>query len=62
MSELDTGAKTFMLRGVKVNYAGVQEWKDGSESNLADGRALEVKGRWSDADRSTLNAISIEFE
>jgi hypothetical protein len=61
VSALDTGAKTFMLREVKVDYSKVSEWKDGSEANLADGKAVEVKGQWSD-DRSTLVASRIQFE
>jgi Domain of unknown function (DUF5666) len=61
VSALDTAAKTFMLREVKVSYANVIEWKDGDASKLADGKALEVKGLWS-ADRSVLNAARIEFE
>ena len=58
---LDTAAKTFMLREVKIDYSKVSEWKDGSEANLADGKAVEVKGQWSE-DRATLVASSIEFE
>ena len=61
MSALDTSAKTFMLREVKVNYSRVLEWKNGNASNLADGKQLEVKGLWSD-DRSVLFAAVIEFE
>mgnify|MGYP003466962857 CR=1 FL=1 len=61
ISALDTTAKTFMLREISVSYAGVTEYKDGSEANLADGRAVEVKGRWTD-DRTTLAAARIEFE
>ena len=61
VSALDTAAKTFLLREVKVSYANVIEWKDGDASNLADGKAVEVKGLWSE-DRSVLNAARIEFE
>ena len=61
VSALDTAAKTFLLREVKVSYANVIEWKDGDASNLADGKAVEVKGLWSE-DRSVLNAALIEFE
>jgi hypothetical protein len=60
-SELDTAAKIFVLREVKVNYSRVVEWKDGREADLANGRALEVKGLWSE-DRSVLFAAVIEFE
>ncbi|MBX3607831.1 MAG: hypothetical protein KF788_21335 [Piscinibacter sp.] len=61
VSELDTEAKTFMLRGVKVSYAGTVIFKDGSAAQLANGVALEVKGMLS-ADATTLNAALIEFE
>lgn len=61
MSALDTVAKTFMLRDVKVDYAGVTEWKDGGEANLANGKQLEVKGQYGD-DRMTLKASKVEFE
>jgi Domain of unknown function (DUF5666) len=62
ISGLDKTAKTFMLRGVKVSYGapGVN-WKKGSESDLADGKKIEVKGRPSN-DRAQLVAISIKFE
>ncbi len=61
VSALDTTARTFMLREVTVNYANVVEWEDGTPTDLANGRAVEVKGLWS-ADRSVLVAASIEFE
>jgi hypothetical protein len=61
VGSLDTNAKTFMLREVKVSYAAVLEWKDGGPSDLADGRAVEVKGFWSE-DRSVMLAAVIEYE
>jgi hypothetical protein len=61
VSALDTTAKTFMLREVKVDYSRVLEWKDGAAANLANGKKLEVKGVWS-ADRKVLFAAVIEFE
>ncbi len=61
ISALDTTAQTFMLREVKVSYAGVLEWKDGSAADLADGKQVEVKGLWSE-DRSVMRAVVIEFE
>jgi Domain of unknown function (DUF5666) len=61
ISALDTAAQTFMLREVKVNYAGVLEWKDGGPADLADGREVEVKGLWAE-DRSVMLAVVIEFE
>jgi hypothetical protein len=61
VSALDTAAKTFVLREVTVSYARVIEWDDGRESDLANGKALEVKGVWSE-DRRVLVALRIEFE
>lgn len=61
VSALDTSAKTFMLRGVKVDYGGSVVFRDGTEAQLADGVAVEVKGRLS-LDRLTLNAALIDFE
>lgn len=61
VSALDTTAKTFTLREITVNYSRVIEWKDGREADLANGRALEVKGLWSE-DRRVLFAAVIEFE
>jgi hypothetical protein len=61
ISELDTAAQTFMLREVKVGYAGVLEWKDGGPGDLANGKEVEVKGFWAE-DRSLMRAMVIEFE
>lgn len=61
MTDLNASAKTFLLRGVTVDYSAVGEWRDGTESNLANGRQLEVKGAWS-TDRSKLKASRIDFE
>jgi Domain of unknown function (DUF5666) len=61
ISALDTAAKTFVVREVKVDYSAVVEWKDGNEANLANGRRVEVKGSWN-TDRSKLMASKIEFE
>jgi Domain of unknown function (DUF5666) len=61
VSALDTVAQTFMLREVKVNYSRVAEWKDGAPTDLADGKAVEVKGLWAE-DRSVMFAAVIEFE
>jgi len=61
ISALDGTSQTFMLRGVRVSYAGSPVYEDGSAAQLADGRRVEVKGRLS-ADRSVLQAHKIEFE
>ena len=61
VSGLDKAAQTFVLREVKVDYSRVMEWKNARPQDLADGKALEVKGLWSE-DRSVLFAVMIEFE
>jgi hypothetical protein len=62
VSELNTVAKTFKLRGVTVNYSGTSiVWKDGVEADLANGKSVEVKGTPS-ATRTQLLAMTIEFE
>lgn len=61
VSALNASAKTFVLRAVTIDYSTVSEWKDGSASDLADGKRVEVKGEWS-TDRRTLRAVKIEFE
>jgi Domain of unknown function (DUF5666) len=61
ISNLDTGALTFTVRDVKVDYSGPIDWHDGSAANLANGKSVEVKGVWS-SDHSTLKATKIEFE
>jgi hypothetical protein len=61
VSELDTAAKTFLLREVRVSYAAVVEWKDGGPADLANGKAVEVKGLFAE-DRSRLLAVVVEFE
>jgi hypothetical protein len=61
VSALSTTAQTFVLREVTVNYSRVIEWKNGGPSDLADSRAVEVKGLWSE-DRTVLFAAVIAFE
>jgi Domain of unknown function (DUF5666) len=61
ISGVDSGAKTFLLRGVKVAYGGSVSYERGTEAQLVDGAKVEVKGTLSD-DRSTLSAALIKFE
>ncbi len=61
LSNLDTAAKTFALRGVTVWYGGTVLWKDGTEASLANGQSIEAKGVLS-ADRTRLEALLIDFE
>ena len=61
ISGVDATAKTFVLRGVKVSFAGSVSFQRGTEAQLVDGAKVEVKGTLS-ADRSTLTATLIKFE
>ena len=62
ISALDTSAKTFLLRGVTVNFgAPTVEFRKGAMTNLVNGSKIEVKGVRS-ADGSTLLATRISFE
>lgn len=63
LGSLDTTAQTFVLRGITVSYAGSPLlWQDGlSAATLAEGLALEVRGKLS-ADRTQLVATRIELE
>ena len=61
MSNLDTTAKTFALRGVTVWYGGTVQYKDGVEATLANGKRVEVKGVLS-SDRTRLEARRVEFK
>jgi len=61
IASIDTVAKTFVLREVKVSYAGPGiEYRGGSEAGLAVGVKLEVKGKLS-ADGTMLQAERISF-
>ncbi len=61
MSNLNTTAKTFALRGVTVWYGGTVTYKDGLEATLANGKRVEVKGVLS-SDRTRLEARRVEFK
>jgi hypothetical protein len=61
ISNLDTTAKTFVVRGVTVHYSATTVFKDGVEADLANGKDVEVKGTLS-ADGTSVEAASIEFE
>jgi len=61
IASIDTVAKTFVLREVKVSYAGPGiDYRGGSEAGLAVGVKLEVKGKLS-ADGTMLQAERISF-
>jgi Domain of unknown function (DUF5666) len=61
ITTIDTTLKTFLLRGVTVNYASAVVYKDGSEADLKVGAQVEVKGVLN-LDGKTLAAVIIEFE
>jgi hypothetical protein len=61
ISNLDTTAKTFVVRGVPVSYDTATVFKDGTVADLANGKDVEVKGTLS-ADGTSVHATSIEFE
>lgn len=61
ISNLDTTAKTFSLRGLTVSYAGSVSFQDGTEAKLANGARVEVKGSLS-LDLTTIVATRIGFE
>jgi len=61
MGNLDTTAKTFALRGLTIWYGGTVTYGNGTETNLANGKIVEVKGVIS-ADRTRVEARRIEFK
>lgn len=61
ISDVDTTAKTFMLRGLKVSFAGTVTYERGTEAQLVAGAKVEAKGLLS-ADRTMLVASLIRFE
>ena len=62
VSALDATAKTFLLRGVTVSFAGANiEYRKGTVANLVNGSSVEVKGVRS-SDGKTLTATRISFE
>jgi hypothetical protein len=62
LSNLDAVAKTFLLRGVTVDFNGAAiEFKKGTAANLTNGRNIEVKGILS-SDGTRLTAVRINFE
>ena len=61
ISNLDTTAKTFVVRSVTVHYDSTTVFKDGVAADLANGKEVEVKGVLS-ADGTSVQAQVIEFE
>jgi Domain of unknown function (DUF5666) len=60
VNDLDAAAKTFMLRGVKVNYSAAA-FANGTPGDLANGRKVEAKGALA-VDRRVLAAATVKFE
>jgi Domain of unknown function (DUF5666) len=60
ISALDTTAKTFVIRGVTVNYAATLRFEGGLAADLPRARSAEVKGKLS-ADGTRLDATSIHM-
>jgi len=61
ITALDTGAKTFVLRGVSVSYgATAVDFRKGTAAQLAVGVQLEVRGTLS-TDGTMLQAMRISF-
>ena len=61
ISDVDATAKTFMLRDLKVSFAGTVTCERGTETQLVVGAKVEANGLLS-ADRTTLAASLIRFE
>ncbi len=60
LGALDTVGQTFVLRGVRVSYAGTVDYRSGTQAALANGVKIEVKGVLSE-DRTALQATLIRF-
>lgn len=61
ITSVDTTAKTFLLRGITVSYAGTVAYTGGTEAGLVVGAKVEVRGTVG-ATRNTLAATAIKFE
>jgi Domain of unknown function (DUF5666) len=60
LSDLSSSSKTFVLRGVTVSYSNVARYENGAETNLANGKTVEVKGQTT-PNSSVVNATRIKF-
>lgn len=61
ISSLNTTAKTFVVRGVTVNYGGPVTFDKGDATKLVDGVTVEVKGTYT-ASTNTVLATRIAVE
>lgn len=61
ITSVDATAKTFLLRGIAVSYAGTVTYTGGTEAGLVQGAKVEVRGTVG-ATRNTLAATAVRFE
>jgi hypothetical protein len=61
LTGLDTAAKTFVIRGITVSYAGTQRFEGGREADLPRAKRAEVRGALS-SDGTRLNASFVHME
>ncbi len=61
ITAVDTAAKTFVLRGVTVSYAGTVAYTGGTEAGLVVGAKVEVKGGVGST-RTQVVAARVKFE
>jgi hypothetical protein len=61
ITSVDTTAKTFLLRGITVSYAGTVTYTGGTEEGLVAGAKVQVRGTVGSS-RNTLTATVIKFE
>jgi hypothetical protein len=61
VSNVNTNAKTFTVRGVQVNYAGGVLYENGTQANLSNGANVQVKGQTA-IDSSLVQATRIKFD
>jgi hypothetical protein len=60
ISLFNSGAKTFVVKGQTISYAGSIEYQDGNESNLRDGANVDVRATL--VNGNTLQATRISFK
>jgi Domain of unknown function (DUF5666) len=60
LSGVSSSSKTFVLRGVTVSYSNVARYDNGSETDLANGKKVEVKGQ-ATPNSSVVSATRIKF-
>jgi hypothetical protein len=61
ITSVDTAARTFLLRGVTVSYAGTVTYTGGTEAGLMAGARVAVRGTVGST-RSSLAAVTVRFE